>query len=62
MMDVDKEKAWDTYVKLCKLGGSKSFLNLLKEVGLKNPFLDGCIASVMKPLQEKMNSIDDTKF
>ena len=62
MMDVDKEKAWNTYVKLCKLGGSKSFLNLLKEVGLMNPFLDGCIEKVMKPLKEYINSIDDSKF
>ena len=61
-MDVDKEKAWNTYVKLCKLGGSKSFLNLLKEVGLMNPFIDGCIEKTIKPLKEKMNSIDDSKF
>lgn len=62
MMDEDKEKAWNTYVKLCKLGGSKSFLNLLKEVGLMNPFIDGCIAKTIKPLKEKMDSIDDSKF
>ena len=62
MMDENKEKAWDTYVKLCKLGGSKSFLNLLEAVGLKNPFIDGCIASVMKPLQEKIANVDDSKF
>ena len=62
MMDENKEKAWDTYVKLCKLGGSKSFLNLLKEVGLMNPFNDGCIEKVMKPLKEYIDSIDDTKF
>ena len=33
MMNEDKEKAWSTYVDLCKLGGTKSFLNLLKAVG-----------------------------
>ena len=62
MMDEDREKAWDTYVKLCKLGGSQSFLNLLKTVGLMNPFLDGCIEKTIKPLKDKMDSIDDTKF
>ena len=62
MMDEDREKAWNTYVKLCKLGGSKSFLNLLKEVGLMNPFIDGCIEKTIKPLKEKKNSIDDSKF
>ena len=62
MMDEDKEKAWNTYVKLCKLGGSKSFLNLLKAVGLMNPFVDGCIEKVMEPLNKKIDSIDDSKF
>lgn len=62
MMDVNKDKAWDTYVKLCKLGGSKSFLNLLEAVGLMNPFVDGCIEKTIKPLKDKMNSIDDSKF
>lgn len=62
MMDQDRERAWDTYVKLCKLGGSKSFLNLLKEVNLMNPFNDGCIEKVMKPLKQYINSIDDSKF
>ncbi len=62
MMDVDQKKAWDTYVKLCRLGGSKSFLNLLKEVGLMNPFENGCIEKTLKPLKEKINSIDDLKF
>ena len=62
MMDEDHKKAWQTYVKLCKLGGSKSFLNLLKEVGLMNPFINGCIEKTMEPLKRKMDSIDDTKF
>ena len=62
MMDKDREKAWDAYVKLCKLGGSKSFLHLLEAVGLMNPFVDGCIDKVMQPLKEYIHSIDDTKF
>ncbi len=46
----DRQAAWDKYVKLCKLGGSKSFLNLLKTVKLDNPFKKGCIRKVIKPI------------
>jgi oligoendopeptidase F len=61
-MNEDKEKAWDTYVKLCKLGGTKSFLNLLKAVGLQNPFKNGTIKKVVKPLSEYLNTFDDSNM
>jgi len=54
--------AWQTYVKLCKLGGSKTFLNLLKEVGLDNPFIDGTLAKIVPELKKILSSIDDSKF
>ena len=62
MMNEDKEKAWDTYVKLCKLGGTKPFLGLLKEVGLQNPFKNGTIKKVVKPLNEYLNTFDDSNM
>lgn len=55
----NKEETWNRYVNLCKLGGSKSFLELLASVGIKNPFKEGTIASIaarLKPVIEK-NSI-----
>lgn len=48
----DREKTWDRYVKLCKLGGSKSFLELLDSVGLHNPFKDGGIEFIVKRIIE----------
>ncbi|MGI6781754.1 MAG: M3 family oligoendopeptidase [Acholeplasmataceae bacterium] len=58
----DHKSAWDNYVSLCKLGGSYSFLGLLKQVGLENPFVDGTIKRVAKPLKAYLDSIDDTKL
>lgn len=55
----DKKDAWDRYVKLCKLGGSKSFLELLEAVGLKNPFIDGSISEVVEKL---MPIVDEIKI
>lgn len=62
LMNKDKEEAWEKYYKLCTLGGSKSFLNLLKDVELDNPFEDGCIKKVVEPLKDYLNSFDDSKF
>ncbi|TMU85814.1 M3 family oligoendopeptidase [Bacillus sp. BHET2] len=35
---VDEGKAWEMYMKLCELGGSKSFLELLDISGIASPF------------------------
>lgn len=47
----DHQAAWEKYYNLCKLGGSKSFLDLLKAVDLANPFEDGFLEKVMKELE-----------
>jgi M3 family oligoendopeptidase len=58
------EDAWKRYLALCDLGGSKSFLNLLKDknVRLVSPFKKGCIKKVVKPLKEYLAQFDDTKM
>jgi oligoendopeptidase F len=39
MMDEENhEKALDTYIKLCVLGGTESILNIFKSAGLMSPF------------------------
>lgn len=44
--------AWRDYHNLCKAGGSKSFLDLLKVANLRNPFVDGTVKYAVKPLQK----------
>jgi M3 family oligoendopeptidase len=56
------EAAWKDYIKLCNLGGSQSFLQLLQEGNLQSPFEDGCLAEVVKPIQEYLAQVDDSKF
>ncbi len=46
----NREEAWSRYVHLCKLGGSMSFLELLKEAGLHNPFKEGSIQNIVNRL------------
>ena len=58
----NRKKAWDEYLALCKLGGSKPFFELMKAANLKNPFDQGTIASVIPKIREFLESIDDMKL
>jgi M3 family oligoendopeptidase len=56
------KSAWADYVKLCKAGGSMSFLGLVELAGLRSPFENGCIEEVVKPISAWLASVDDSKF
>lgn len=49
---VDHENAWKDYLKLCKCGGSMSYLETLQYAGLTNPFEDGSVQNAVE-LAEK---------
>ncbi|MCL1631030.1 M3 family oligoendopeptidase [Sporolactobacillus sp. CPB3-1] len=55
----DYDSAWKDYLKLCGLGGSKSFLELVKSAGLESPFNEGCVASTIKAVTDWLDQIDD---
>jgi oligoendopeptidase F len=52
MMDEDFKMAWSRYEQLCRLSAKDFFVNVIQEVGLQNPFEDGCI----EPLVEKLSA------
>lgn len=54
--------AWQDYVQLCKAGGSKSFLGLVKLANLRSPFEDGCVESVIGEIRNFLNTVDDSTF
>ena len=58
----NREKAWEEYLNLCRLGGSKPFFELMKAANLKNPFNEGTIASVIPKIRKFLDSIDDMKM
>jgi len=49
---IDREDALKRYRTLCSLGGSLAFPDLLAAVGLKNPFMDGCLAEVCESVEK----------
>ena len=55
----DQKDAWKDYMKLCKLGGSMPFTELVKAANLISPFEDGCVASVIGEIDAWLNSVDD---
>jgi M3 family oligoendopeptidase len=58
----DREKAWEDYLRLCKAGGSMSFLKLVELADLDNPFVDGTIERVVGPIKAYLDSVDDSTF
>ncbi len=52
-MDEDFGKAWEAYLKLCKLSASDFYTNMLKEVGLDVPFEEGCVKNIVTKLEAK---------
>ncbi len=46
----DKDNTWNRYIKLCQMGGSKSFLELISEVNIHNPFKEGSLDSILSRL------------
>lgn len=58
----NREQAWQEYLHLCTLGGTKPFLELVKEANLENPFKDGTISNIVPELKKYIDSIDAEKF
>ena len=58
----DQKSAWADYLTLCKAGGSKSFLDLVKLANLNNPFEPTTVQPVINEVQAWLKSVDDTKL
>jgi len=58
----NREAALESYLKLCKLGGSKSFLGLVESAELLNPFVKGTVKEIVKPIKAYLDSVDDKKL
>jgi M3 family oligoendopeptidase len=54
----DHSKAFDEYVKLCKAGGSKSFIELVKYANLRSPFDAGCVQDVVSEIKTYLGELE----
>jgi M3 family oligoendopeptidase len=55
----NREQALEDYLRLCKAGGSQSFLGLVTTANLVSPFEDGCLKSFMGVIDNWLESFDD---
>lgn len=53
------EEAWNDYLKLCEVGGTKSFRDLVEYANLVSPFKDGCVSSIIGIIDNYLESVDD---
>ena len=52
-------KAWEDYLTLCRLGGTKTFTGLVRAAGLKVPFEEGCLSDVVREAHSYLSGIDE---
>ncbi|MEO8512952.1 MAG: M3 family oligoendopeptidase [Ignavibacteria bacterium] len=55
----NREQALEDYLRLCKAGGSQSFLGLVKTANLISPFEEGCLKSFMGVIDGWLENFDD---
>lgn len=55
----NRDAALEDYLRLCRAGGSKSFLGLVETANLVSPFEDGCLKSFMGVIDNWLESFDD---
>ena len=53
-MQEDYKKAWNEYNELCKAGGSKSFLDLVKLANLKSPLEEATFVAVVGKIEKEI--------
>lgn len=58
-MQENKVDGWDDYLNICKVGGTKSFLEIVEIGNLKSPFKDGCVESVIDIIKSWLEEVND---
>ena len=51
-METDREAAWKSYIELLKKAGTRKFTDIVAEAGLKSPFADDCIGTLINGVSE----------
>lgn len=61
-LNSNRELAWKDYINMCKVGGSRSFLEILEIANLKNPLDEGTVREVSLPIKDYLETIDISKY
>ena len=55
----NQQRAWNKYVRFCKLGGKYPFIELLEKGKLRNPFIEGNVMKVIRPLKRTLKTLEE---
>ena len=58
----NRQQAWDDYLRLCKAGGTRAFLDLVKLANLESPFEEETISKSITAVKAYLDEIDDTQW
>lgn len=58
----DRNAAWQDYMTLCRLGGSRGYFALLDAANLANPFSEGTLRSVVEPIMAELEKSPYFKY
>lgn len=53
------ETAWHDYLAICNVGGTKTFLEVVKLANLESPFKEGALESTIKSIEQYLDNISD---
>lgn len=51
--------AWDDYLSICKVGGSKTFLQIVEQAHLVSPFEEGSLTEIVQTIETELEKVDD---
>lgn len=58
-MEENRKDGWKDYLRICKVGGTKSFLQIVETGNLISPFDDKCIEFIMKNLEMNIEKFEE---
>ncbi|CQR25324.1 oligopeptidase [Streptococcus varani] len=53
------EQAWQDYLHICDLGGTKTFLQIVEAANLQSPFKEGALEATIAAVTAYLDSVDD---
>lgn len=57
-MEENREQGWEDYLRICKVGGRESFLQIVNTGNLISPFDDRCIEFIIKNLEMNIEKFE----
>ena len=57
-IEEDRRKGWDRYLDICRVGGTKSFMDVVALSGIQSPFESSCIRDISVKISLRFDKIE----